>query len=345
VLSASIISSGSAPAGLTTALSGDVVLPSVAPRSGDIVLIDRYPNAVVTWVDPRTANVDRQLSVGTGFASNPHDYLEVSETKAYVTRYESNANAGRQPNDAGGDILIVDPRRPEITGRISLSMPGDGALFPRADRMLRVGNDVWVILQRFDANFKTAGDARIVGVSIDDDAVVWSHDLSGVASCGAVAVSPSGRVVALSCTGVVTDADPSQRSAIVLLDATVRPPVDLATLGAASQLAAPLGASLAYAGESLLFGVVVGDRNAGRSDHAFTLDPTVGKAEVIADAGAAFAFGDVRCLPGCNDLCFLADARAGALRVWKAVGSWLEPLASLPVDRSLGLPPRYIGDL
>jgi len=79
VLSESIISSASAPPGLTTALSGDVVFP-LEPTPGVIVLIDRFPNSVVTSVDPSTAMVMKQLPVGTGFAANPHDYLAVSAT-------------------------------------------------------------------------------------------------------------------------------------------------------------------------------------------------------------------------------------------------------------------------
>ena len=173
VVSESILSSASAPPGLTTALSGDVVLPTAPSRSGRIVLVDRYPNAVLTWVDPKAAKVEKQLSVGTGFAANPHDYLEIGN-KAYVSRYESNPNPGAQPNDSGGDLLVLDPSAPAVTGRVVLASPGDGSLLPRADRMLEVGGEVWVVLQRFDADFKTAGDARIAGVSPESDAVVWT---------------------------------------------------------------------------------------------------------------------------------------------------------------------------
>src|SRR5260221_3956903 len=76
-LSESIISSASAPAGLTTALSGDVALPLAVPLSGNLVLLDRDPNSVLTCVDAATASVLHQLPVGTLFASNTHDYLEV----------------------------------------------------------------------------------------------------------------------------------------------------------------------------------------------------------------------------------------------------------------------------
>src|SRR5512142_202362 len=75
VLSASFISTASAQTdGLAFALSGDTALPNTAPASGRIVVIDRYGTNVLTWVDPSTARVQAQLSVGTGFESNPQDY-------------------------------------------------------------------------------------------------------------------------------------------------------------------------------------------------------------------------------------------------------------------------------
>jgi len=342
VLSESIISSASAPPGLTTALSGDVVFP-LTPVPGRIVLIDRYPNSVLTWVDPATAVVLHQLPVGTGFAANPHDYLEISEIKAYVSRYETNPNAGREPNDGGGDLLIINPKEVSITGRVPFAT--DGVLLPRPDNLVRVGSEVWVSLQRFDADFKTAGDARIVGISTADDSIQWSMDLPGVASCGGMTASPSGSVVAISCSGVLGDAHPELRSAVVLLDAAAHPPVETRRISVAMQLTAPLGSAIAFASEGLLLGVALGDTQVGRNDIAYALDLQSGTARVLLDAGAAFAFGDVHCGPGCGDLCFLADAQANALRVWKASGSSLNVEASISVDSSIGLPPRAIGAL
>ena len=107
LLSGSLISTGSTPPGLTEALSGDVVLPLTKPPSGKVVLIDQGNDALV-WVDPGTGDVLEDLSVATGFSSNPSDYLEVSNTKAYVARYTTNLGAGKQSFDEGGDILVVD---------------------------------------------------------------------------------------------------------------------------------------------------------------------------------------------------------------------------------------------
>jgi len=338
LLSETILSSGSATPGLTAALSGDVIFP-LARTPGEIVLIDQFPNAVLTWVDPSSAKVLRQMNVGTGFSANPHDYLELSAAKAYVTRYGSNMNAGQEADDGGGDVLIINPQTAAISGRIAFAT--DGAFLPSPDHMLHVGSDVWVTLDRFDAGGMTAGDARLAGVSTSDDTIAWTVDLAGAANCAGVAMAPSGRVVALSCTGV--SGDPTPRSAVVLLDATARPPTEIKRFDVATQLSLPLGYTLAFATETLLVGVTLGDQMAGRNDFAYTLDLGSGTAQVLADAGAAVAFGDVRCAPGCGDLCFLADAHANALRVWKANGSSLDAQTSVSVDPNVGLPPRSLG--
>jgi len=351
VLSESVISSGSAPPGLSTALSGDVVFPSTAPASGKLLLIDRYPNSVLTWIQPSTGDVIQQLPVGTGFAANPHDYLELANDKAYVSRYESNSTPGQSAFDAGGDLLIVDPTANAITGRVGLATEGDGAFLPRPDRLLLVGQEVWVSLHRFDADFKSAGDARIVGLDPSRDEISWTLDLPGVANCGGVARSPSGKVVALACSGVYSDLDseqkpaPTLRSALVLLDATREPPVVIRYFDAAINLGAPLGSTIAFASETLLVGVALGDATANRTDLAFTLDTEAGTPNVLLDAGAAFALGEVQCAPGCSDSCFLADAQANELHVWKISGSTLTPAPSVKTDPSVGLPPRAIGRL
>jgi hypothetical protein len=351
MLSPTVISSGSAPPGLTTALSGDVIFPSTAPASGKMLLIDRYPNSVLTWVEPTTGAVIQQLPVGTGFGANPHDYLEITPNKAYVTRYESNSAPGQAPFDAGGDLLVIDPQANEITGRVELASEPDGAFLPRADHLLLVDDEVWVSLQRLDADFHTAGDARLVGVDPSRDTTTWTLDLPGIASCGGIARSPSGNVVALVCSGVASDSDsagapaPTLRSAVVLLDATVRPPVELQRFDAAAQLGAQLGSTIAFASETQLVSVAMGDASTNLNDIAFTLETSEGTAQPLLDAGAAFSLGDVRCAPGCTDLCFLADAQANALHVWHATAEGLSEQAPVQADSNIGLPPRTIGAL
>jgi hypothetical protein len=344
VLSASILSSGSVPPGLSAALSGDVVTPLVRPPSGRLVLLDRT-NAAVIWVDPATAKVSSQLSVATGFASNPHDYLEVAPDKAYVTRYATNATPGKQAFDAGGDVLIVDTSTSTITGRIDMTEADDGTLQPRADRMLLVGSQAWVSLERLSADYSTAGDERLVGIDPSTDAKTFTLDLPNAENCGGLALSPSGTVVAVACSGILsTTTSSTTDSTVVLIDATKNPPVELQRFPVAVTLGAPLGPSLAFASETVLVGFVYGDMMPPADDIAFTLDTTTGTVAKLYDSGAAFVLGDVRCTPGCGDLCTFADAQANGLDYWSVSGSTFTALPKVNPDPKVGLPPRGIGE-
>src|SRR6185369_5461609 len=79
------INSGSKPVTLTATLSGDVVVPTQAQPSGEVLLIDRL-NSTLTWVAPRTCEVTRQVNVGEGKAANPQDVIPVRDKKVYVAR-------------------------------------------------------------------------------------------------------------------------------------------------------------------------------------------------------------------------------------------------------------------
>lgn len=348
-LAESFISSQSASPGLTTALSGDVVFPSTPSPSGRVVLIDRYPNSVLTFVGAASGKVERQISVSTGFGSNPHDYLELSSDRAFVTRYEANPKPGREPYDAGSDVLVIDPRDGSRSGRIDLTTPDDGDFLPRPDHLLRRGDEVWVTLQGLSQDFSKAGDQRIVGIGLADDAVAWTLELTGFKSCGRVAISPSGKRGAIACSGLLGGAalTASPQSDVVLLDVSDSPPTIVKSFGASEQLGAPLGSALAFTSETRLVGTAFGDAAASRNDIAYTLDTEDGTATRLYDAGAAFALGDLRCTPGCADeLCYLADAQANAIAVWQiAKDGKLEPATPLVTGKSVGLPPRALGSL
>ena len=335
VLSESILSSGSAAPGISAPLSGDVVLPTSPDPSGRILLIDRK-SSVVTFVDPQTAAVLRQISVATGFYANAHDWLQVAPGKAYVSRYETNALPGAEPFDQGGDLLVVDTNEYKITGRIDLASAGDVVL-PRADRMLAMGTDVWVSLQRLSAgDMKTGQDARVVGVDVASDRIAWQVDLAGVANCGAPVLAPSGTIAALACSGVYTDPDTS-RSAVVLLDATTRPP----SMQRRFDVGGAVWPAIAFASEQVLVGSVPGTLNEPRrNDVAFALDLGSGTVTRLLEANGAFVLGDVLCTSG---RCLMADAGELAVRVWSVTGSSLAAAPSIAPDPSIGLPPRCIG--
>jgi len=344
VLSASLVSSASKTVGTSAALSGDVVLPLEPMTTGELVLIDRYPNGVITWVDGATARVRAQLNVNTGFSANAHDYLQVSPTKAYVSRYYSNRNAGREPFDAGSDLLILDPTQPAVVGRIDLSGEG-GSFRANPDRMRRVGSDVVVTLGRLDAAFTSAGDGLLVGIDPATDSVAWNASLPGLSNCSGLALSPSGVLLAVTCSGVFSAGPVGQaaQSDVVVFDTTRRPPIERARYGVPSKLdGQAVAPPLAFATEDLLLGVSFGDLAAGRPDTGFALILSTGVVRAFTHA-APFALGDLLCLPGCSARCFLADASTGAILPLDVDTGAVTTGPALRVDTTTGLPPRSIG--
>lgn len=342
--SGSFLSSGSLSPGISMALSGDVVAPLERPSSS-IVLLDRYPNAVLTWADPVTAGVTAQLSVAAGFASNPHDYLDVGDGKAYVSRYGSNPSPGKQPWDQGGDLLVLQSNPPSIRGRIDLRQPDDGDLLPRPDRMIRLGSSVAVLLQRFDATFSRAGDGRVVGIDPSADRIAWRIDLTGFASCGAVARSPSGATWIVVCSGTFQDgAAQLQRSGIAVFDATSEPPLEIRRYDAATRLGAPLAPAIGYASETLVVGVAYGNLDAPTGDRLFSLDLASGEVTTLLETSEPFVLGEVRCARECGEPCLVADAQSRGLRVWRATESGvMQQEAMVGLSDGVGLPPRSLG--
>jgi hypothetical protein len=241
-------------------------------------------------------------------------------------------------------VLILDTTTGAITGRIDLTDPDDAPLLPRPDRMLAVGGHVWVSLDRLDATFTPPpGDARIAVLNPTDDTRTFNIDLPNLAECGGMALSPSGKVVALACTGALVDTSSAVQSGVVLLDVTGDTPVVQQVFPVAATLGGSVGPTIAFASETLLVGFVYGDTAKGRNDLAYTLDVTTGAVATLVDAGAAYVLGDVRCTPGCGDTCAMADAQAEGVRFWKLTGEALVAQATVNPDPRVGLPPRYLG--
>jgi hypothetical protein len=345
-LSPSFVSSGATKPGLALALSGDVDVPFARPPSGRAVLIDRYGTDVVTWMDVASAAVLAQLPVGQGFESNPHDYIEIDATHAWISRYGSNVTPGREPFDEGGDLLVVDTTVPAIVGRVA--MPEDNAmLLPCPGELNRLGDDVAVTLGRWSRDFALVGDGRVVGVSPATGAVAWSLDIPGLSACGRLMVSPDGSRAAIACSGLYdfnSKRFDAAHSDVVLFDTTARPPVELKRFGASAQLDAGIQPALAFATNALLLGVALD--NATSQDRAFLLDVDSGEARHLLDKGAAFVLGTVRCAPGCGNVCLLPDAETRTLHRWRFTGDRsYDVLDDTALESVIGLPPRTIGGI
>lgn len=341
VRSASLLSSGSAAAGLSLPLSGDVVAPS--ERTGELVLLDRYPNAVITWASPATGAVRAQLTVTTGFPSNPQDYLPIAPDRAYVSRHNTSLQPGAEPFDGGGDVLIVAPQQPAITGRIAFSEPAP--YLPRPARMIRVGGDAWLTLLRFTVDFTQALDSSLVGIDTATDQERWRMELPGLANCSALARTDDGARVAVSCSGVFLDPPAAQlaRSGVVVLDATTTPPTEVRRLSGATLGASPSLASPAFVSGERLLVPLVGDGELGTADRLVEITVATGAVRVVHESTVAFVLGDVRCATPCEERCYLADGEAPGVRPLLTGGGQITAGAPIEVAPERGLRPVYLG--
>jgi hypothetical protein len=354
VLSSSFLSSASTASGLSAPLGGDVVTPTQWQRGDEIVLLDRYPASVLTWVDVRSSTPTGQLSLATGFAANPRDYLLLNPTKAYVTRYQPNLAAGTGNHDEGSDIVVVDPLTRAVTTRLSLRSAMQDApavYYPYPDKMLRVGNEVAVLLGAYSSDFMSSASSRIVRIDPQDDRILEVVVLDGMHGCTELALSPSEDEIAVSCSGefagdsVATVAE----SGVVLVSAKDewkerrRFPAAKFGLG-------PLGSGLAYASDTTVVFTTAGElTEAGdtkREDALLVVDTDSGQFEVALRSSAKpFTFGNVRCASRCA-VCFVADASrsAGVVHRYEVNEmGFLGERQEIIVDRTIGLPPRHLG--
>lgn len=353
VLSERFIASGSADTGLSAALGGDVVLPTMPSASRELVLIDRTPSGVLTWVDRESAKVRAQLSVATGFASNPHDYVPVSDTKAYVTRFGWNLASGKQKFDAGNDVLVIDPSIPEITGRIDLMSVLEGepaGFYPAADRALFAGGKLFVLAVAFNVDFTDRLDSRLVRIDPARDRIEDVLVFDGLNSCSSLDLAPDGETLAVACHGAF--GRPAEKghpdSGIVLVDISASPR-ETARF-AADELSGEMIAGVAFVDERTLLFTTFGRydddlEHMAVPDTARLLDVETGalRGEVLQQSKSVpFTLGDVRCVPE-TGTCVLCDAEGSVLHYLRFVDGELSERARVRTDGSLGLPPRALG--
>lgn len=344
-----IVHSGSASSGLSVALSGDVVFPRSPNPYNWIVLIDRYPNSVLTFVDPESFTVIGQLNVSTGFASNPRDFLWISERKAYVTRYERNLRPGRQRFDGGDDILIVDPIRREIIGRLALHSYADTEESPllqaRPSQMLRAKGLVWVVLEHLSTRFDGLGEGLVLGIDPSTDEVVARVRLAGATNCTALVYSPGRDSLYVSCSGSLlsTPETVGGGSSIVQVDlAPDAPGVSLFAHGDGIDKG-PFGFDLDIAHDRWLFAVRFGSLRTGRPDRLVVFDLESGEERDIHQSATAFGLGGLL-VDEEMDRVYIGEADPAAPMIFQYTinkGSFPFRAKENP-SSATGLPPRHI---
>jgi hypothetical protein len=353
VLSRSLASSSTEGSGFGVALSGDVV-PASSPQFGaNIPLLDRYPAGVLRFVEVATARVAAELSVGTGFRANPQDYLALDEHKAYVPRYTSNPNAGRQEWDGGGDVLIVDPSLPAITGRIDLApaMTGEASEFsPHPARLVRAAGRVFALLASYANDYSSGTSSRLVELDASTDGIVSTLVLDGLRGCDALAVSPDETELAVACTGddLRHAVSSVAHSGLVLVDISGTPGATK-TFPASTWGEDPIGFSLDYVAPGVLLLGTLGHFDesgaVGALDALWRLDTRSARSDVVLRSEhSPFTLGAIRCVPGCG-ACFVADAErqgGSVLRFGVDADAALSAPRAIVAEARVGLPPRYL---
>lgn len=351
ILSEAFISTASSITdGLTFALGGDVVVPSEPAPSGRVVLLDRFGTNVVTWVDPATAEVSGQLALGTGFESNPLDYVEVDERLAFVSRSGINATPGAQVHDTGNDLLVIDTLEPEIVD--SIPLPFYGELPPRPSSLLRHGAEVIVTLDRYAADFSTTGAAMYAGVSIEERKVVWQTTLEDYKACGQVALAPDGDTAAIACTGRVRfDGSSENIAESALLLVAIEPAgIRIEKAFAAEALAGePIKSNVTFADQHTLLFRTQTPLGGTTHNRLLALDLRSEQVVTLLEAGPdtkgvgkGIVYSGVACAPGCTTTCVMADADRDVLQRLRITAAGPELLDEVPVDTRSGLPPLTV---
>lgn len=202
LLDPSVLSSASAAPGLSTALSGDVVLADLRPADQVLNIIDRLFTDVLTRYDLRTNQVLGQLALEG--LSNPYDFTIVSPSSAWVTRFGVNLDPAAGPLLQGSDLLEFNPTSLSLTGRrvdlsrfqTMVSAEGEtGAVsvdvFPRPSSVVRVNGTMAVGLARFSAAFDAAAPGLVALVDPVDLSVRSVSLGEHLRNCGSVHEVPN----------------------------------------------------------------------------------------------------------------------------------------------------------
>jgi hypothetical protein len=295
-----------------------------------------------------STQVRAQLNVAAGFNANPHDYLEIDAHKAYVTRFGHNPSPGKRAFDTGSDVLIVDPTSARVTGSIDLRSYA-GQVLARPERMVRIGDTVYVLLARLNASYTESEDGMVLAIDAPTNAVTASQTLRGARNCTGIARSPDGNRLAITCSGVYPArlaADPSAdrsrqraQSAVVLLSSADLSETLRVSAAATGTTEGPYATTLAFANNDLLLAATVGDLTLGLPDRIVRIPLAGGPAQLAYEATAAFALGDLRCEGACGSRCMFTDATSAGLWVFE------QPRAApqLRLRRGKVLVPRGLG--
>ena len=343
-----IIDSGSTVPGLTLTLSGDIVLPRNPNIDNIIVLIDRYPNNVLTFISPKDFSVTKQMSVATGFSSNPHDYLWINEAKSYITRYESNPNSGQQNFDEGDDILIINQKELSVIKSINLTEYTDSSMEKmqaKPDQMVMGDKYVWVSLNHLSMDYKSAGYGLLAILNPETDMVEDVIKIPEMKNCTGIIYLKHLKHIYASCSGMFVNGIDEQLkySGIVKID-TLKTPYNYTIVkNSKADNKSPYGFYLDIFNEKYLLSIQFGNLSKNETDKLVAINTenyseiVIHKAETMQGIGGFLADNITKTIyigetnPQ-NPRVFLYELKNNEFKMVKTIVS----------SPKSGLPPNYI---
>ncbi len=134
----------------------------VLQSSGDLLaVVGRFACDYLQFLDPQNGfATTAQWSTGNG--TNPQDFVSCSPSKIYVSLYERDF------------LLIMNPQTGQHLGQIDISAWNDSDGLPEASSMVRVGDRVFVALQRLDraAGYAASNTSYIIVIDCNTDTLV-----------------------------------------------------------------------------------------------------------------------------------------------------------------------------
>jgi len=352
VLSSSVISTASVKAGFSTALGGDLAFPSMVSDSAELVILDRYPSSVITWLDVSTPKptVRAQLSVATGFAANLHDYVPYSANKVFVTRFDSNSTPGQEPFDSGGDLLMIDPTtvpatpQPQITGRVDIAagLPARNQYFAHPDRArLLPDGKIYVVVPYYDARHYS-GESYLAVVDPETELVESFLLLKGVSGCSGIDAAPNARSLAIACSGNWQGTGRAEASTSAIVGVSTAPLHELWRVGTGTD-ARGFGFTVTFADAHHVIATRLGDLGPPiLNDTVGLIDIEAGTSTTLLESAgqpASLSVGPCATQVG---VCFLADASRNQIVRFDLNASGDYALTRFNWNDPVGLRPRLL---
>lgn len=317
------VDSGTTRAGLTTTLSGDVVLASTQPKDA-LLIVDRFGSDVVTRISTQGAPSPEQFVTQvrqgdgqTGYRPNPRDAALV-EGKLWVSRYEPNPRPNTSELNLGNDIVIIDPMSKTIERRIDLSPlnreENSTLYFARPDRLVVRHQEAWVGLGRLNAGFTKVGPGAIGKIDLQTlQATSIEFDAGGLRNCGEV-VSGLDDNVWIVCTGATFSGNESRRGSAGILRLDVTSEVEPIWLAKEHQDRCVPGNGLVPLGAEDFVVPCWGDATRrGDGDSLVHVNTKTQTFDVIYTSSEAFSLGIGTFNPD-HQMLFVPDGKAGVLR-------------------------------